>query len=194
MVPDWTVWARTDCARLTHLTCLLVLVTLWHQESHPKPLFLVGLLWRNFYSHMIKMQRNNPVCDIYLRINHFAPVGVTTSKVWQLKQATFMHLNASNNGKSVYTLCTKVLQMAKLRANKQTNMQFSTGELAPRRLHLYLQPVKAVGLLPLTRTLPRPCFWNNAPTVCACSGESAWENAGPPPPQPTIEAIWANWG
>ncbi|KAA8587225.1 hypothetical protein FQN60_016087 [Etheostoma spectabile] len=56
-------------------------------------------------------------------------------------------------------------------------MQFSVGEL-----HLYMQPVKAVGLLPLTRTLPRPCCWNKAPTMCACSGELARENAGPPPP------------
>lgn len=62
-------------------------------------------------------------------------------------------------------------------------MKFSLGELAPRRLHLYLQHVKTVGLLPLTWTLPRPCCWNKAPTVCACSGESAWENAGPPPPR-----------
>lgn len=97
-----------------------------------------------------------------------------------------MHLNASHNGNSVYTVRTKVLfRRQSWGENKQTNMQFSVkgGKLAkPRRLHLYLQPVKAAGPLPLTRTLPRPCCWNKAPTVCACSGESAWENAGPPPP------------
>lgn len=68
------------------------------------------------------------------------------------------------------------------RENKQTNMQFWVWELAPCRLDLYLQPVKAVGLLPLTPTLPRPCCWNKAPTVCACSGESAWDNFRPLPP------------
>lgn len=97
-----------------------------------------------------------------------------------------MHLNASHNGNSVYTVRTKVLfRRQSWGENKQTNMQFSVkgGKLAkPRRLHLYLQPVKAAGPLPLTRTLPRPCCWNKAPTVCVCSGESAWENAGPPPP------------
>lgn len=93
-----------------------------------------------------------------------------------------MHLNASHNGNSVYTVRTKVLfRWQSWGENKQTNMQFSVkgGKLAkPRRLHLYLQPVKAAGPLPLTRTLPRPCCWNKAPTVGACSGE----NAGPPPP------------
>ena len=96
-----------------------------------------------------------------------------------------MHRNASHNGNSVYTVRTKVPLDGKAegKTNKQTCSSALRGKLAkPRRLHLYLLPVKAVGPLPLTRTLPRPCCWNKAPTVCACSGESAWENAGPPPP------------
>lgn len=83
--------------------------------------------------------------------------------------------------KTLYTPCTQKCFRWQ-RENKQTNMQFRVWELALRILHLYLQPVKAVRLLPMTRTLPRPCCWNKAPTVCACSGESAWDNVRPPPP------------
>lgn len=45
-----------------------------------------------------------------------------------------------------------------------------------------LTACQSCRLRPLTRTLPRPCCWNKAPTVCACSGESAWDNVRPPPP------------
>lgn len=67
--------------------------------------------------------------------------------------------------------------------DKQTN---GPGALA-LSLHLYFQLVRPVGLLPLTRTLPRPCCWNKAPTVHACSGESARDNVMLPSTQAAIE-------
>lgn len=51
---------------------------------------------------------------------------MTTSKDQQLKQNTFIHLNVSQNGKTVFS---KVLQAAKQRENQQTNMKLSVGEL-----------------------------------------------------------------
>lgn len=70
-----------------------------------------------------------------------------------------------------------MLQAAKLRENKQTN----TAAQCRGGLHLYLQPVRAVSLLPLTRTLPRPCCQNKAPAVCPHSGENCsydWGHSG----------------
>lgn len=54
-----------------------------------------------------------------------AAASVTTSKVQQLKQATFTHLSVSVGGSSGNTQRTKVFQTAKLRENKQTNSRFS---------------------------------------------------------------------
>lgn len=96
---------------------------------------------------------------------------------------------------TVYTPCAqKCFRRQSWGENKQTNVQFSTGEPAPSRLHLYLQPVKAVGLLPLTRTLPRPCCWNKAPTVCAFSGGVSLGERWAASAVATIEAVWASWG
>lgn len=77
--------------------------------------------------------------------------------------------------------------------NKQTNKP--RGELERYRIHLHFQLVRAVGLLPLTRTrtrtLPRPCCWNKAPTVSACSGEAARDNVRLPSTQAAIEGFRA---
>lgn len=63
------------------------------------------------------------------------------------------------------------------------------GELAIYRIHLYFQLVRAVGLRPLTRAraLPRPCCWNKAPTVCACSAQQT--TLGCPPPKLLLRAF-----
>lgn len=107
-------------------------------------------------------------------------VCLSTSKVSQLKQAAFMHLNAWNNGSAVHALRTEVLQMAK---GKQTNKHAvqGLGTCSVQTTPL-LTACQSCRLRPLTRTLPRPCCWNKAPTVCACSGESAWDDVRPPPP------------
>lgn len=63
--------------------------------------------------------------------------------------------NSANN------LHTKVLR--RQRENKQTNMPFRVWELALRRLHLYIQPVKAVGLLPFDPNPPQGLLPEQSP-------------------------------
>lgn len=83
--------------------------------------------------------------------------------------------------------------------NKQTNQPTIWGSWWLSRFHLIFQFVRVIGLLPLTWTqtrtqsLPRPCCRNKAPTVCVCSGESAWDNVRLPSTQAAIQAFWAGW-
>ena len=71
---------------------------------------------------------------------------------------------------TVYTPCTqKCFRWQSWGKNKQTNKHAAQCEATctrRSRLHLYLLPVKAVGLLPLTRTFPLVLLLGTKPPLC----------------------------